>query len=137
MASFGSRSFFSASKSLELLLYNFHVRIEKSSNRPRKIYLFHKADVDGLKAFIASALTDFMARLSTVNVSEQWWDYFKEKLSQGLEKYIPSKIARSKVSHPWINRKIRREIRNVKKPKNQDHRLIFKHLNHRKEESAT
>ena len=91
-------------------MYNFHVRIEKSLNRPRKIYHYHRADVDGLKAFIARALTDFTARLSTMNVSEQW-DYFKEKLSQGLEKYIPSKIAKSKVSHPWVNRKIRRDIR--------------------------
>ena len=94
----------------EMLMYNFHVRIEKSLNRPRKIYHYHRADVDGLKAFIARALTGFTARLSTMNVSEQW-DYFKEKLSQGLEKYIPSKIAKSKVSHPWVNRKIRREIR--------------------------
>ena len=49
-----------------------------------------------------------------MNVSEQW-DYFKEKLSQGLEKHIPSKIAKSKVSHPWVNRKIRREIRKRKR----------------------
>ena len=94
----------------EMLMYNFHVRIDKSLNRPRKIYHYHRADVDGLKAFIARALTDFTARLSTMNVSEQW-DYSKEKLSQGLEKYIPSKIAKSKVSHPWVNRKISREIR--------------------------
>ena len=38
------------------------------------MYLYHRADVDGLKAFKPRALTDFAARLSTMNVSEHW-DY--------------------------------------------------------------
>ena len=32
-------------------MYNFHVQLVKSFNRPRKIYLYPKADVDGLKSF--------------------------------------------------------------------------------------
>ena len=49
-------------------MYNFHVQLKKSFNRPRKIYLYPKADVDGLKVFIANALTHFMTRLSNMTV---------------------------------------------------------------------
>ena len=55
--------------------------------------------IDGLKVFMSNALTDSMAKFSNMNASEQW-DYFKKKLSQDLEKFIPTTIVKSKVSHP-------------------------------------
>ena len=47
----------------EMLMYNFHVRIEKSLNRPRKIYHYHRADVDGLKAFHCQSSYRFYGKI--------------------------------------------------------------------------
>ena len=45
-----------------------------------------------------------------MNVETQWV-YFKNKLFEALDKFVPSKVLKSQTGLLWVNSKIRREIR--------------------------
>ena len=46
----------------------------------------------------------------TMNVETQWV-YFKNKLFAAVDKFVPSKVLKTKSGLPWGNTRIRREIR--------------------------
>ena len=94
----------------DMIMYDFHAKAEKIINRTRKVYLYHKADLNGLKNFLQSAFLNFRLHASSMNVETQWL-YFKNKLFEAVDKFVPSKVLKSKAGLPWVNSKIRREIR--------------------------
>ena len=94
----------------DMLMYKFHVKAEKNINRARNVYFYDKADLAGLKRFLQNAYVNFRAHAASMNVEAQWV-YFKNKLSEAVEKFVPFTITKSKSGLPWVNSKIRREIR--------------------------
>ena len=83
---------------------------KKIANRTRKVYLYHKADLISLRNFLQNAYIYFKVHASSMNVETQWV-YFKNKLFEAVHKFVPSKVLKSKSGLPWVNSKIRREIR--------------------------
>jgi len=124
----------------EMIIYDFHVNAEKIANRTRKVYLYHKSDLISLRNFLQNAYIYFKVRASSMNVETQWV-YFKNKLFEAVDKFVPSKVLKSKSGLPWVNSKIRREIRRrerlYKKAKRTGLLLTLKHSNTKKEESIT
>ena len=94
----------------EMIIYNFHVKAEKIINRTRKVYLYHKADLIGLRNFLQNAYIYFKVHVSSMDVESQWV-YFKNKLFEAVDKFVPSKVLKPKSGLPWVNSRIRREIR--------------------------
>ena len=94
----------------DMIMYDFHVKAEKIINRTRKVYLYHKADLVGLKNFLQSAFSNFRVHASSMNVETQWV-YFKSKLLEAVDNFVPSKVLKSNSGLPWVDYKIRREIR--------------------------
>ena len=94
----------------DMIMYDFHVKAEKLINRRSKVYLYHKADLIGLNNFLQSAFSNFRVHASSTNVETQWV-YFKSKLFEAVDNFVPSKVLKSNSGLPWVNYKIRREIR--------------------------
>ena len=42
---------------------------------------------------------------------ENLWTYFKENLLSTVGKHVPSQLSRTKKNLPWVNRKIRKQLK--------------------------
>ena len=93
-----------------MIIHNFHAKSEKIIHRTRKVYLYHKAGLIGLRNFLQNAYIHLKVHVSSMNF-ETKWVYFKIKLFKAVDKFVPSKVLKSKSGLPWVNSRIRREVR--------------------------
>ncbi len=79
----------------------------------RSIPLYEKADWDSFRNHIKefSSTIDYSGKPGVNNL----WQDIKKQLDQGIEKFIPHKIARSRNSLPWITTEVRKLIRKKNK----------------------
>ena len=89
-----------------------------NKQKPRKIHLYMKADWDGFKEFMQGCSDEICGRTpfpgeenENANNVESLWQAFKSQLHLGINKFIPSKIAKKKNLYPWIDADLRRLIR--------------------------
>ncbi|XP_028517976.1 uncharacterized protein LOC114576102, partial [Exaiptasia diaphana] len=79
----------------------------------RKIFLYKKADWDGLRSHMAAEATALLQQSSedpTPTVNELWMR-FKNKLQPAVDKFIPFKMSRSRNKLPYVDCKLRRLMR--------------------------
>ena len=81
-------------------------------NKPRqKNYLYKRADLDGLRDHLARYRDSFLSYdHSHLSVNDMWVG-FKSEVIAAIERFIPSKMTKTKYSLPWINSSIKRLIR--------------------------
>ena len=77
----------------------------------RKIFLYSKADLDGLRSDLGDYVTDYLKWCDERSVEDNWTD-FKTHLFSSMEKYIPSKMSTTRYNTPWFNRNLHRMRRN-------------------------
>ena len=89
-----------------------------NKQKPSKIHLYKKADWDGFKEFKKRLQRwNLWSHTSFWGRKWQWkWCWitlasFKSQLHLGINKFIPSKIAKKKHLYPWIDADLRRLIR--------------------------
>ena len=75
----------------------------------RKIYLWKKADTEGITTTLSNYSKAF--RAEAFSSVEDMWQNLKTAITTTMEKFVPSKMSSSKHTHPWINTKIRRATR--------------------------
>jgi hypothetical protein len=71
-----------------------------NNQKPRKIYLFKRADWDGLRLHMENLENTHAEQGLDV---KSLWKSFVQLLNSGIEKCIPSKIAKQKSHLPWVN----------------------------------
>ena len=75
----------------------------------RTIYLWDKANIEGLHDDASLFARDFLAKIFDNTI--EMWDEFHQHLNSIQSKNVPSKQSRTGHTHPWINTNIRRLIR--------------------------
>ncbi|XP_072014761.1 uncharacterized protein [Amphiura filiformis] len=83
----------------------------KTCNRSmRKVYMYHKGDVDGMKREMKNLSTGFVDKYSNMEdiCIDTLWNQFKQNLSVTVDKFIPSKIVSGQKKAPWISNKVKR-----------------------------
>ena len=116
----------------DMIMYDFHVKAEKIINRTGKVYLYHKADLLGLKNILQSAYSNFRVHASSMTVETQWV-YFKSKVFEAVDNFVPSchgSLTKFVVKFPKENVSIKRQ-------RDQDLLLTLKHSNAKTEELST
>ena len=103
---------------------NIHTREDKTldlvlTNSPspvnRKIFLYNRADMDGLRDHLARFRDTFLSSdHSHMSVNDMWVS-FKSEVIAAIERFIPTKMTKTKYSLPWIDSSIRHLIRKRKK----------------------
>ena len=98
----------------DIILYDTSLAPHRPKPPHRKIYLWKKADTEGIKQDVHEYAQTFEFDQDPASPSasdlEQMWMDFKEKLYQNLEKRVPSKITPPRYSNPWINTLVHRAI---------------------------
>ena len=89
------------------MLYDCALKPFRPKPVRRKIYLWKKADVDGIKRDLA----DFGSLHPTGRNVLELWDTFKKKIEEVIARRVPTKMSSNRHTNPWINTEIRRKIR--------------------------
>ena len=94
----------------DMIMFNFFVKAERLVSRARKIYLYHKADLASLKQGINDAYSEMISRQTYVCL-DNLWSFFKNTLHKLIDDFVPFKYAKTNSNLPWVNVRVRREIR--------------------------
>ncbi len=96
----------------DILVTDTDLKAQTKRSRPRKIHLFKKVDLPGLQLHIEQGASEFLSKNATQHVSVNTnWEFFKNIILTGIDKFIPHKMSRTNHSLPWITTPIRRGIR--------------------------
>ena len=76
----------------------------------RRIYLYHKGDITGLKNELQEFQEHFSASDPLQNSIEHNWQLLKDAIQTAISKRIPSKLAKSRDKLPWINPLIKQKM---------------------------
>ena len=95
----------------DIVHIEYDIKAKRIQQAPRKIYLYKRADMDGLRDHMAQLRDSFLsADHSHMSVIDLWVK-FKSDFSAAMERFIPSKMTKTKYSLPWIDTSIKRLIR--------------------------
>jgi hypothetical protein len=98
---------------IPLVVINTKPKINKA--KPRKIYVYRRANWPAIKKALADISSDFDdICLDMVNVNELWED-LKGRINKTVEVNIPSKTATPNKKAPWFDRNVSRLLRKKKK----------------------
>ena len=94
----------------EIVLVKSAVDIKISKPTARKIYLWHKCDMETIRNIATEAATNFLSNHDTNTPIDTLWNGFKKICMACLEK-VPSKMVTKRLNQPWANTKIKRYSR--------------------------
>ena len=75
---------------------------------PRKIYMYHKADLQSLKIDLIKWSDEFKLRDTSVRTVNKMFQEFQNVLESPMNSHIPTKIISKRNQTPWISRRIKR-----------------------------
>ena len=103
----------------DVVLLDTAYRPHRARLQRRKLYLWRKADTQGIKQHLQSFSTSFIKNsehdLSPTdqqpNSFEFMWSKFKDAVTSAVDKYVPTKMSSTRRTHPWVDTKLRRLMR--------------------------
>ena len=75
----------------------------------RKIYLWKRADIQGICEDLACSADDFQS--TEFDSVHSMWDTFQEQVYKTVDRRVLTKLTLARHTHPWMNGNIRRLIR--------------------------
>ena len=89
-------------------VFTINTRAKKNKRKPFKIYLYKKANIEGLQSDIREISNDFINdRDLTSNSTEALWSKFKEHVQTAVNNNVPTKMVSGNKSPPWINQSLK------------------------------
>ena len=99
----------------DIIYVEYDIKAQRIQQAPRKIYLHKRADMDGLRDHLARFRDSFLSSdHSHMSVNDMWVS-FKSEVLEAIERFIPTKMTKTKYSLPWIDHSIKRLIRKREK----------------------
>ena len=99
----------------DIVYVEYDIKAKRIQQAPRKIFLYNRADMDGLRDHLARFRDTFLSSdHSHMSVNDMWVS-FKSEVIAAIERFIPTKMTKTKYSLPWIDSSIRRLIRKREK----------------------
>ena len=95
----------------DIVYVEYDIKAKRIQQAPQKIYLYKRADMDGLRDHLAHYRDSFLSSdHSHMSVNDMWVS-FKSEVIAAIERFIPSKMTKTKYSSPWIDSSIKRLIK--------------------------
>jgi len=83
----------------QMIITTINARPKIIRNKPRKVYLYKKGNLDAVKEYLDSKLESFKEKYKEMNI-EGYWTTFKSHLFNAMDQYIPSKTLTSRWNIP-------------------------------------
>ena len=94
----------------DIIHVEYDIKAKRIKQAPRKIYLYKRADMEGLRDHLARFRDSFLSSdHSHMSVNDMWVS-FKSEVLVAIERFIPTKMTKTKYSLPWIDHSIKRLI---------------------------
>ena len=82
-----------------IVYIEYDIRAKRIQQAPRKIYLYKRADMDGLQDHLARFKDSFLSSdHSHLSVNDMWVS-FKSEVLAAIERFIPSKLPRQNIAY--------------------------------------
>ena len=95
----------------DIVYVEYDIKAKRIQQAPRKIYLYKRADMVGLRDHLARYRDSFLSSdHSHMSVNDMWVSFRSEVLA-AIERFIPSKMTKTKYSSPWIDSSIKSLIK--------------------------
>ena len=94
----------------DIVVTDLDIRPIYSNTKPRRIYMFGRADWDSLKT-LCRKISDKVLSLPENENLESAWNFFKSEIHSAVDKCVPSKMVKKRHSLPWLNRDLKRSTR--------------------------
>ena len=95
----------------DIVYLEYDVQIKRVQLNPRKIFLYKRANMGGLHDHMGQFKDFFLSADHSSMAVNDMWVTFKSEFIAAVERFIPSKLTKTKYSLPWINNSIKRLIR--------------------------
>ena len=129
----------------DTVLAEVFIKPQISRQKPRLMFLYKKADWEGLESHMLAFQQSFFANFEDKTVNSLWED-FKRALQSGIEQYVPQRSISTKTSLPWITQDIKRTMRKRdslydkykkhRRPTDRQAHIEYKHLVNKKLKDA-
>ena len=97
-----------ASATNDAILFEVDVSPKFAPKPPTRVYQFHKGDYEGLRAHLSSFRDRYLASSPEGRPVEENWSIISASIKESINKFIPSKMTKSKRHLPWISPAIKR-----------------------------
>ena len=98
----------------DAVLFSFNIEGIITKNPRHYIYLYQKADLDGVSNYMKNFLNTFTSTNPYKNLVEQNWLLFKGAIHEALEKYVPKRQIKTSRRIPWITHAIELKMKKRK-----------------------
>ena len=99
----------------DIVYVEYDIKAKRIQQAPRKIFLYKRTDMDGLRDHLARLRDTFLSSDHDHMSVNDMWVSFKSEVIAAIERFIPTKMTKTKYSLPWIDSSIRRLIRKREK----------------------
>ena len=100
----------------EAVLFTIHLKAKVLHTKlDHKIFLYHKGNINGVKADMVKLIDMFMSNNSRSRTVQDYWNLFKSSLLDSVSKHIPQKSIKSRRDVPWLNHEIKNSMRHRKR----------------------
>ena len=93
----------------DLIMFDINMRPKVQRKAVRKIYQYDKANKEDIKKRCSEMTSQYFERSPDEASVEENWHFLKSNILS-IMSYIPHRNSKSKVSHPYISKKIIREM---------------------------
>ena len=92
----------------DIVYVEYDNKTKRIQQAPQKIFLYNRADMEGLRDHLARFRDSFLSSdHSRMSVNDMWVS-FKSEVLEAIERFIPTKMTKTKYSLPWIDCTIKR-----------------------------
>jgi len=99
----------------DAVIFKFSMNYVPDHQPPHKVFLYHQANVEGLKTDLLDFKNSFLQHdLITMDV-EVMWKEFKDAIHESISKHIPQRTIQSNNNLPWINKRIKKDMKTRKR----------------------
>ena len=98
----------------DIVYIAYDIKAKRTQQAPRKIYLYKRADMDSLRHHLTCFKDSFLSSdHSHLSVNDMWVSFMSEVLA-AIERFIPSKMTKTKYSLQGIDNSIKRLIKKTR-----------------------
>ena len=94
-----------------IVYVEYDIKTKRIKQESRKIYLYKRADMVGLKDHMAQFKDAYLSEDHSHMPVNDMWVKFKTGFVEAVERFIPSKMTKTKYSVPWIDATIKRLVK--------------------------
>ena len=95
----------------DIVYVEYDIKAKGIQQAPRKIFLYNRADIGGLRDHLARFRDSFLSSDHSHMPVNDMWVSFKSEVLEAIERFIPTNMTKTKYSLPWIDSSIKRLIR--------------------------